>query len=138
MQTPQLENKLTTKNIKPTSMRLLVLKQLIESETAVSLSELENRFDKVDKVTLYRTLKTFEKQKLIHSIDDGSGAIKYALCEENCVCAPEEQHVHFHCEKCEETFCLINTKIPSLNIPIAFQANSVNMVYKGVCSNCSI
>lgn len=138
MQIPQLENKLTTKNIKPTSMRLLVLKQLIESKTAVSLSELENRFDKVDKVTLYRTLKTFDKQKLIHSIDDGSGAIKYALCEENCVCAPEEQHVHFHCEKCEETFCLTNTKIPSLNIPIAFKANSVSMVYKGVCSNCSI
>jgi len=39
MKTTQLENKLTTKNIKPTSMRLLVLKQLIESETAASLSE---------------------------------------------------------------------------------------------------
>ena len=40
MKTIHLENKLTTKNIKPTSMRLLVLKQLIESETAVSLGEL--------------------------------------------------------------------------------------------------
>tara|TARA_B100001109_G_C18859881_1_gene473459 strand:- start:1285 stop:1698 length:414 start_codon:yes stop_codon:yes gene_type:complete len=136
MKTTQLENKLTTKNIKPTSMRLLVLKQLVESKSAVSLSELENNFDKVDKVTLYRTLKTFEEKKLIHSIVDGSRAVKYALCEENCECEPQDQHVHFHCEKCEETYCLTNTKIPSLNIPVAFQAKSVNMVYKGICTNC--
>ncbi len=132
----QLENKLNTKNIKPTSMRLLVLKQLVESKSAISLSELENYFDKVDKVTLYRTLKTFEKKKLIHSIDDGSRAVKYAFCEENCECEPQDQHVHFHCESCEETFCLTNTRIPSLNIPSTFQAKSVNMVYKGVCANC--
>ncbi|MBR9832381.1 transcriptional repressor [bacterium] len=137
MKTPQLENKLTAKNIQPTAMRLLVLKQLVESKSAISLSELENSFESADKVTLYRTLKTFEKKKLIHSIDDGSKAVKYALCEENCECAPQDQHVHFHCEKCEETYCLTNTKIPSLNIPVAFQANSVNMVYKGVCSNCN-
>ena len=137
MQSPPLENKLNTKNIKPTSMRLLVLKQLVESKSAVSLGELENTFEKVDKVTLYRTLKTFEQKKLIHSIDDGSRAVKYALCEENCECEPQDQHVHFHCEKCEETYCLTNTKIPSLNIPVAFQANSVNMVYKGICANCT-
>ena len=137
MKTIQLENKLTTKNIQPTAMRLLVLKQLVESKSAISLSELENSFESADKVTLYRTLKTFEKKKLIHSIDDGSRAVKYALCEENCECEPQDQHVHFHCEKCEETYCLTNTKIPSLNIPIAFQANSVNMVYKGICVNCT-
>ncbi len=137
MKTTQLENKLTTKNIQPTAMRLLVLKQLVESKSAISLSELENSFESADKVTLYRTLKTFEKKKLIHSIDDGSRAVKYALCEENCECEPQDQHVHFHCEKCEETYCLTNTKIPSLNIPVAFQANSVNMVYKGICVNCT-
>lgn len=137
MKTTQLENKLTTKNIQPTAMRLLVLKQLVESKSAISLSELENNFESADKVTLYRTLKTFEKKKLIHSIDDGSRAVKYALCEENCECEPQDQHVHFHCEKCEETYCLTNTKIPSLNIPVAFQANSVNMVYKGICANCT-
>ena len=62
MKTPQLENKLTAKNIQPTAMRLLVLKQLVESKSAISLSELENSFESADKVTLYRTLKTFEKK----------------------------------------------------------------------------
>ena len=64
MKSTFLEHKLNSKKIKPTAMRLLVLRQLVESKSAVSLSELENQFDKVDKVTLYRTLKTFEEKKL--------------------------------------------------------------------------
>jgi Fur family ferric uptake transcriptional regulator len=118
-------------------MRLLVLKQLIESDSALSLSELEHGFEKADKVTLYRTLKTFEEKKLVHSIDDGSGALKYALCEEGCECAPKDQHIHFHCESCEETFCLVQSKIPSIKIPSSFKVKSANMVFKGICANCS-
>lgn len=133
----ELENKLEQKKIKPTTMRLLVLKQLIGTSTAISLSSLESKFDKVDKITLYRTLKTFEEKKLIHSIDDGSGAVKYALCEEGCECAPQEQHVHFHCVECGETYCFTQSKIPQTQIPSGFKAGSVSMVYKGLCANCS-
>ncbi|HEY9115082.1 MAG TPA: transcriptional repressor, partial [Bacteroidales bacterium] len=74
-----IDNKLYSKNIKPTAMRQLVLQVLTEQKTAISLPELERKFEKADKATLYRTLKTFEKHKLIHSIDDGSGTLKYAL-----------------------------------------------------------
>ena len=87
--------KLINKNLKPTAMRELVLDALIEQRVAVSLSDLEKMFDKVDKTTLYRTLKTFEENKLIHSIDDGTGSVKYALCAENCQCNPHDLHVHF-------------------------------------------
>lgn len=131
-----LENKLTQRKIKPTAMRLLVLRELVESNSTLNLKELEIRFDNVDRVTLYRTLKTFESNKLIHSIEDGSGAVKYALCEEGCSCNPNDQHVHFHCVKCDETFCLSKTKIPEVKIPAGFEASSVNMVYQGVCPNC--
>ena len=92
----ELEQKLSINNIKPTSMRVLVLKELLESNRAISIKELEERFDKVDKVTLYRTLKTFEDKKIIHSIQDGTNVLKYAACEEGCECAPQDQHVHFH------------------------------------------
>lgn len=66
----------------------LVLKVLTEQTTAISLADLENTFEKADKVTLYRTLKTFEANKLIHSIDDETGSVKYALCTESCQCNP--------------------------------------------------
>ena len=131
-----IENILSNREIKPTSMRLLVLQELLESKTAIGIKELEDRFDKVDKVTLYRTLKTFEKKKLIHTIQDGTNELKYAACEEGCECAPQEQHVHFHCHQCDETFCFTKSIIPSVDIPTGFSADSVTMVYQGVCPNC--
>jgi len=131
------DDKLTSRNIKPTAMRELVFDILTEQTAAISLSDLEQKFHKSDKVTLYRTLKTFEEKKLIHSIDDGTGAIKYALCKETCQCHPEDLHVHFFCLKCQHTFCLSDIPIPSINLPVNFSVENINMVVKGVCSNCN-
>ena len=131
------DDKLTSRNIKPTAMRELVLDILTVQSAAISLSDLEQNFHKSDKVTLYRTLKTFEEKKLIHSIDDGTGAVKYALCKETCQCHPEELHVHFYCLKCQHTFCLTDIPIPSINLPVNFSIENINMVVKGVCSNCN-
>tara|TARA_R110002050_G_scaffold163877_2_gene293892 strand:+ start:4880 stop:5293 length:414 start_codon:yes stop_codon:yes gene_type:complete len=131
-----IDNKLKSKNIKPTAMRQLVFKVLTEQKTAISLPELEIKFEKADKATLYRTLKTFQENKLIHSIEDGSGSVKYALCQETCECQPEDLHVHFLCTKCNQTFCLNDIPVPTINLPNSFYLESVNMVIKGVCSNC--
>jgi len=132
----EIENKLENRNIKPTAMRELVLKVLSEQVTAISLADLEQTFEKADKVTLYRTLKTFEENKLIHSIDDGTGSVKYALCKETCQCHPEDLHVHFLCTSCHHTYCLNDIPIPSVNLPVHFNLESISMVVKGICSNC--
>lgn len=131
-----LEQKLEHRNIKPTAMRLLVLKHLVECGSAISLKDLDSKFERADKATLYRTLKTFEEKKLIHSIEDGTGSVKYALCEEGCECAPQDQHIHFHCMQCGETYCLTQSKIPRTQIPIGFKASSASILYKGSCANC--
>ena len=57
----ELEGNLKRHHIKPTAMRLLVLEYLMEKETAISLTDLYETFVKSDRTTLYRTLKTFEK-----------------------------------------------------------------------------
>lgn len=131
-----MEKRLEHRNIRPTAMRIIVLRQLVESGTAVSLKDLESKIERADRATLFRTLKTFEENKLIHSIDAGTGSVKYALCEEACLCNTKDQHVHFHCTKCDETFCLTQSKIPEIHIPKGFQVDSGNMVYKGICPNC--
>ena len=132
----EIDKKLSTKNVKPTAMRELVLKILSEQTSAVSLADIENMFNKADKTTLYRTLKTFEENKLIHSIDDGTGSVKYALCAENCQCNPHDLHVHFFCIKCKHTYCLNDTPIPSVTLPLGFEIKTINMVVKGTCANC--
>ena len=102
-----LEKILERKNVRPTAMRLLVVQYLFTKNVAVSLTDLENNFERSDRVTLYRTLKTFVGKGLVHKIDDGTGTTKYALCEENCNCEIEtDLHVHFHCNACNQTICL--------------------------------
>ncbi|WP_338794306.1 transcriptional repressor [Bernardetia sp. MNP-M8] len=134
----KLEHKLESKSIKPTAMRLLILQYLIEQTTTVSLSDIEMAFERSDKSTIFRTLKTFEKSKLIHSIEDGTGHLKYALCLEGCSCSPIDLHYHFHCNKCKETFCLTTLSIPYIELPKNFEMQQANMVIKGICANCKI
>jgi Fur family transcriptional regulator, ferric uptake regulator len=113
-----LDNTLQQKGIRPTAMRLLVLDFLLKQSNAISLSDVEASFLRADRITLYRTLKTFEDKGLVHSIDDGSGSVKYALCPDSCAAqAHNDLHVHFYCYRCRETFCLPNSQIPEIALP---------------------
>lgn len=129
---------LETHGIRVTAMRLLIYKFLVEKQVAVSLSDIENNFEKADRTTLYRTLKTFEEKGIVHQIDDGSSITKYALCEKGCNCEIEtDLHLHFHCNNCNETVCLTEHKIPQIKVPEGFVSENVNLVVKGICDKCS-
>ena len=72
---------LEQRGIKPTAIRMLVLKVMMETEQAVSLLDLENKLDTVDKSTIFRTITLFVSHHLAHSVDDGTGSLKYAVCD---------------------------------------------------------
>lgn len=129
----QLENR----DIKPTAIRLLIYKAMLAQKEAFSLSSLENELETVDKSTLSRTISLFHTHLLIHSIDDGSGSIKYSVCSANCMCDLKDQHLHFSCLHCKKTFCLQNISIPQIELPENFLLSSVNFVLKGYCDSCS-
>ena len=133
-----MEEVLKRHNVKPTAMRILVLEYLIDKQVAVSLTDLYEAFEKSDRTTLYRTLKVFEEKGMVHSIDDGTGVPKYALCEEGCKCEIERDlHLHFHCRVCGETKCLTSYKIPEVNLPPQYIPEEANLVIKGICDGCS-
>lgn len=135
----ELEQQLNNRNIRPTAMRLLVLDYLQRHNHAVSLKELESGLESTDRVTLFRTIKTFEEHKVIHSIDDGSGAVKYAICKDGCECSyPQDIHVHFYCKVCNETQCLPKVKVPAIPLPQAFSPEEANVVIKGICEKCRV
>ncbi|REG87499.1 transcriptional repressor [Lutibacter sp. A80] len=133
-----IEQVLESKNIRITAMRMLIYKFLVEKEVAVTLSDIENAFEKADRTTLYRTIKTFEEKDIVHQIDDGTGITKYALCEKDCNCEIEtDLHLHFHCTNCNKTICLTENKIPKITVPDGFISENVNLVVKGICDKCS-
>jgi Fur family ferric uptake transcriptional regulator len=132
-----LERRLEDRDIKPTSVRLLILKEMLSHKEAFSLGSLEDALDTVDKSTLSRTITLFHNKHLIHSIDDGSGSMKYSVCSSDCTCSLQDLHVHFSCLRCGNTFCMENLSIPPVQLPKGFVLESVNFVLKGLCDSCS-
>lgn len=133
-----LEQLLEAKNINPTAMRLLVLDFLLKQPAAISLTYLERVMQPADRITIYRTLKTFQEKGLVHSIDDGSGASKYALCNNQCDDNHHSDlHVHFYCNSCKETFCLEKSAIPEVLLPPLFKVDEMSLLVKGTCNICS-
>lgn len=129
--------RLEARNIKPTAVRLLIFRTMAQQHQAFSLSSLEEALDTVDKSTLSRTITLFHNHLLIHSIDDGSGSMKYSVCNPDCQCSIKDLHVHFNCTECKQTFCLESISIPKVQLPNGFVLESVNFVMKGLCNNCS-
>jgi len=132
-----IDNKLKARNIKPTAMRKLVYDILSKQKKALSLIEIEKQFDNVERSTIFRTLRLFQDKLLTHSVDDGTGSVKYALCDEDCTCSLDDLHIHFLCVKCGQTYCMKNMPIPNFDLPQDFHFENANFVIKGTCSNCN-
>lgn len=131
------EKLLKKHGIKPTSNRILVAKALADEEHPSSLTELEEKLVSVDKSGISRALTLFREQHLVHSIEDGEGAIKYELCMSHDGKEDDDIHVHFYCEKCHKMYCLYDTPIPHVPLPVGFSNDSANYVIKGICAECN-
>jgi len=132
-------HKLEHRGIKPTATRLLILQQMHRGDEMVSLPELERLLPSVDKSTISRSLSLFLMHGLVHVVDDGSGALKYNVCDDDCDCEEdiEDEHTHFYCTECHRTFCLKQIQVPVVSLPDGFRLSSVNYVLKGLCPECS-
>lgn len=133
----ELERKLLDRGVKPTAVRLLIFKAMVEYQQAFSLLDLELVLDTVDKSTISRTITLFHNHLVIHSIDDGSGSMKYSVCNDDCQCALNDLHVHFNCTSCQKTYCLESISIPPVQLPKYFLLENINFVMKGLCDQCS-
>ena len=128
---------LAQREIKPTAIRMLVLRAMASVDYAVSLPDLEGLLPTVDKSSIFRAITLFHAHKLVHGIDDGSGSVKYALCREECSCELPDLHVHFCCERCGRTVCIGNSPIPMVTLPAGFVLHGATYVMKGLCDKCS-
>ena len=129
--------RLEKRGIKPTANRILVLEAMLAASRAVSLGELEGMLGTVDRSSIFRTLGHFLQNRLIHDIEDGSGSVKYEVCDSDSACSVADMHAHFFCEVCHRTFCLKKVQIPVTTLPEGFVMHSVNYTVKGVCEQCS-
>lgn len=122
--------------ISPTPGRILVYKSLCSASSPMSLSDLELELESVDKSTISRTLSLFREKHIVHGFNDGSGAFKYEICRRGDEELHDDTHVHFHCKKCGETFCLKTIGIPEVELPEDFIVHDYNYIITGICKEC--
>ena len=62
------EEILKIKKVKNTAVRTVVLRHLLSLEKAQSLKDIENALPYTDRSSIFRTLKTFEENKVLEAI----------------------------------------------------------------------
>lgn len=129
---------LKTFRLRSTPTRQEILHLFLKKDYALSHSDIESEIaDDLDRVTVYRTLKTFSDRGLIHKVLDDGGILKYALCSEACSATRHRhEHVHFKCTNCGQTNCL-DVDIPMVKLPKGYIPKEVSFLVRGTCQNCS-
>jgi Fur family transcriptional regulator, ferric uptake regulator len=124
--------------LRTTQTRQEILHLFLQRDYALSHGDIEKEIDSsMDRVTVYRTLKTFLDKGLIHKVLDDEGSLKYALCNEACsVAGHHHNHVHFKCVRCGQTNCLTNVEIPTVKLPKGYKAKEIDLLIQGVCEHC--
>jgi Fur family ferric uptake transcriptional regulator len=136
----EIVEKLKTHNIRATCIRKAILSIFCKMEFALSRSDIENQLpENFDRVTTYRTLNTFLSNGLIHRVADGSGVIKFALCDsERCDFEiHRDEHIHFKCRLCGHTFCITPYNLIPPNLPGGYIIKSFSTSAEGICKDCS-
>lgn len=128
---------LKTHDLRVTSTRKEILQLFMDAgKNALSNQDVEQKLVDIDRVTLYRILKSFEESGIIHEALDGSGKTKYALCHQDCSSEQHlDQHAHFHCKACESTTC-IDIELPKIKIKPSFHLESSQLILSGLCDEC--
>jgi len=134
-------NRLKTAGLRITDGRIAILDFFKKNPgLGMSIHDLLAQFSKeLDKVTLYRTLHSFESKGLIHKVIDETGLERYALCEEHCHDdhGHNHEHVHFKCIRCNTIECLDETEQPKIILPKGYTKKEANFLILGECARCS-
>jgi len=134
----EVENLLKKHGLKKTVIRTEILSLFMKHSFALSASDIESKMKAGhDRVTIYRALNSFVDNGILHKVPDESNNTKFALCSDTC---PDEahtdQHVHFICHECHQTYCLEDVHIPMIKLPNNFAVDSFSFTVNGICETC--
>lgn len=135
----QIKELLQKSGLRLTRQRAEVLTIFSDKKVALTQADIEKVLPAhFDRITLYRILRSFEANGILHKVLDDSGTTRFALCGDNCNEKDHKhEHVHFKCTSCEEIQCLEQVEIPDIPLPKGFTFGEAKLLVEGICSNCS-
>src|ERR1700712_150804 len=106
-----------------TASRKIILEMFLAGKGALAHADIEkSAAEKIDRVTVYRTLQSFMEKGIIHTIPSVDNSIRYAVCKDDCSEGHHhDNHVHFLCSECNKTTCLETILIPDVKLPRGFK-----------------
>ena len=119
-----------------TGCRLDVIAFFLKEKRTLLQSDLERQFEQFDRVTLYRTLNTFEDLGLVKTTNFGDGFVRFEYCS-------DEIHHHHHiiCTECKTVEpihdCVIQEQ-KELFSQLGFTQVTHKLEFFGLCQNCSV
>lgn len=123
-------------NLRLTEGRKEILDVIRHSKCALSHPEVEERLQvHLDRITTYRTLQSFKKKGIVHSIvDPHSGTAKYIFSDAKL----PQHHAHFKCMSCGIVVCLIGEieREEFVRLPQEYKALQYSFVIEGLCPKC--
>ena len=131
-----LEELFAQHGVKVTANRLLIAQALEEAGRPLSMTELEDRLETIDKSNVFRALTAFREAHLVHALEDTGDGVRYELCLSHHEDEDDDVHVHFYCIKCHRTFCLHEVPVPPVTVPEEYVPESVSYLVKGICPAC--
>ena len=131
-----LEELFAQHGVKLTANRLLIAQALEEAGRPLSMTELEDRLETIDKSNVFRALTAFRDAHLVHVLEDTGDGVRYELCLSHHEDEDDDVHVHFYCIKCHRTFCLHDIPVPPVTVPEGYTPEGVSYLVKGICPEC--
>ena len=129
----QINNILLKANIKPSYQRIKILEYLINNNIHPTVDKIYSNLvidiPTLSKTTVYNTLKLFEKQEVINSLNIDENEIRYD--------AFRNIHGHFKCQICSNIYDFeYNNNDLKYSGLANYKIEQTELNLKGICPNC--
>jgi Fe2+ or Zn2+ uptake regulation protein len=127
---------LSEAGLRPTAQRESVLATLLATGRSLSHPELADLLPALDRVTVFRSLKTLKASGLLHAVRGIDGIQRYFVNPRGKRGCPGS-HPHFLCLVCGEMSCLEDQVLPRVEVPRGSEVQGKQLLVYGTCARCS-
>ena len=131
---------LSDAGLRSTPVRRAILVTLSAAAEPLDVPALLERLPKhTDGVTVYRTLGTFTRKKLVHRVRGEERSWRFAIGPSDR--GPAHRHPHFVCEQCGKVECLSTAVVPpslgkTLKLKADYNIDYTEVIVHGSCADC--
>ena len=139
---PSIESSLKKAGLRVTPVRVGVIDVLRNAPRPMEVPQILAKLPPyTDAVTVYRTLNTFTRKKMVHRVRGEDRSWRYALGD-SAGQPDEHRHPHFVCESCGKVECLKEAEIPgtlikTLKLDRRYAVSYPEVVLHGTCPKCT-